>query len=136
MNMKYGKWFFPFAVVGVLFANMVHAEVQTADRTKSIFKKYQSGKTETGVYNMSGYCVALYRPDGKNINNAHYFEIGNNHFNQLPADHPEKLNIIFVPVSSSDTKTSCGSSSVEDPSNKKRKNVHFNLTFVNLNPPG
>ncbi|WP_448623242.1 hypothetical protein [Dickeya fangzhongdai] len=132
--MKYSKWVFPFAVGGCLLsATMAQAEVQ-ADKSKSPFVEYQPGKTETGVYNSSGYCVAIYRPDGKDINNAHYFKLGNGHFNQLPGDHPAKLHIIYVPSSSSDTKTSCGNN-VDAPSNKTRKNVHFNRTVVDINPP-
>ncbi|MCA7014270.1 hypothetical protein LF934_16680 [Dickeya dadantii] len=132
--MKYGKWFFYFVVGGCLLsATMVRAEVQT-DKSKSPLVKYQPGKTETGVYNSSNYCIALYRPDGKSINGARYFEIGNTHFRQLPADHPEKLDIIFVPISSSDTNASCGNN-VDAPSNISRKKVHFNVTAIIIESP-
>ncbi|QOL14320.1 hypothetical protein [Dickeya dianthicola] len=131
--MKYSKWFFYFIVGGCLLSSATVWAVREND-PKSLFVPYQPGKTKTYVVNITGYCIALSRPDGKNIENKKYFEMGDVHGNFLPADHPEKLDIIYMPTSPSDTKFEC-KNDVNNPKNKIKRGVHFNLTVVDVKAP-
>ncbi|WJM86791.1 hypothetical protein QUF31_06735 [Dickeya chrysanthemi] len=133
--MKYSKCFFSFVVGGYLLSSATVWAKREND-PKSLFVPYQPGKTETYVINTTGYCIALSRPDGKDIKNKHFFELGDGHGNFLPADHPAKLDIFYIPSLPSDTRTEC-KNDMNNPKIKikTKKGVHFNLTVVDVKKP-
>lgn len=129
--MNYSKCFFSFVVGGCLLSSATVWAVREND-PKSLFVPYVPGKTETLVVNGTKFCVALFRPDGKNIKeNKRFIEIGSLHTAFLPADHPAKLDVVYMKTMPLDAKEKCVND-VSNPNNKIKRGVHFNLTAVDI----
>ncbi|WP_263065330.1 hypothetical protein [Dickeya dadantii] len=122
--MKYGKWFFVVSVGGFLLSAFA---VQAAE--EPLIKPYVKGQTKTLVVNASGHCLAISRKDGQMIGDDRLFGLGDVHGRQLPADHPSRMHVVFVPSNDKDTKYHCVND-VNAPSNKSRDDIKFNETVV------